>query len=259
MATRIPLKRLFIGALLALSLAACATSGERIDWHDNDSYSGWVTDAVTGEPLEGVVVIAVWEILWRHYFIVEGSPHRETIRLEETLTDKEGRFRFAPLGNYAPPLAWERNEGRFPKLAFFKPGYEPTYRDRFNWEFGEETNLPRGSPTPRALKKLGWQREIPLYRYLTRPLSVAETMNPSDRRMTDKEKILARLTNFAHSLESNVTLAGKNIRDQRKAAEAQRSAILTMDEEIRQYRPKFEWHNAAIEALLRENVKRGRR
>lgn len=63
MATRISLKRLFQGTLVALLVTACAAQpGTQVDWHENDSYAGWVTDAATGEPVEGAVIVAKWQL-----------------------------------------------------------------------------------------------------------------------------------------------------------------------------------------------------
>src|SRR6266508_2365302 len=49
--------------LLTLAVTACAGPQAKIDWHDTDSYRGWVTDAATGKPIEGAVVVARWHIL----------------------------------------------------------------------------------------------------------------------------------------------------------------------------------------------------
>src|SRR5215213_9224260 len=99
------LNGLLAGAFMALGLSSCAAQSERpIDWHERDSYSGWVTDAATGNPIEGAVVVAKWQIVQRYLH----STTNHIVRLEETLTDKEGRFQFTPLGSYTPPLTWER-------------------------------------------------------------------------------------------------------------------------------------------------------
>ncbi len=63
MAHTVILRKLIAGALLGLAVAACAGPQAKIDWHDTDSYRGWVTDAATGKPIEGAVVVATWHIL----------------------------------------------------------------------------------------------------------------------------------------------------------------------------------------------------
>ena len=90
--------RMLCTACIALTATACAAQRDRpTDWHDRDSYSGWVTDAVTGAPIEGAVVVAVWRIL-QTYFIpgipVSGNPAAtatsETPNALRHLRDKQG-------------------------------------------------------------------------------------------------------------------------------------------------------------------------
>jgi hypothetical protein len=241
-------------ALIALTVTACASQpSKKVDWHDNDSYSGWVTDAATGEPIEGVVVVVAWRILRRHHMlIVEGNPDEEVIRLEETLTNKDGYFAFKPLGYYTPPLGWQRDETLFPLLNFFKPGYEPRGQTRVTWEFGDDIDRNVSKTTGRALKKRGWQREVPLFRYLTSPVPEWLAVNPIHKRMTNEQKILERLTSFASGLSENVELYARSNRQRRKAVEAQWRAIVIVDQEIRKYRPKYEWLSNEIRDALRE-------
>jgi len=248
-------------AFIVLALSACAALGQQVDWHERDSYSGWVTDAATGKPIEGAVVVAVWQILQRHYnFIAEGNPTIEITRLEETVTDKEGRFYFAPIGNYSPRFGWQRDEDRYPQLAFFKPGYGPMYRERFTWEFGFDVNEPFNNPATESHGKQGWQREIQLYAYLTEPVSEAHSMNPIFQSMTGEQRILGRLTGFASMLVRNV--GNSDTREapdgsyrRRNAIESQWRAIVSVDEEIRKYEPRYRW-SAGIENVLRNKKKR---
>ena len=86
---------------------------------------GWVVDADTGKPLEGVNIAASWELMTSGGFstIPVGS-----IMLMETVTDAKGRYAFPAWG----PLA--RNQGALleqsPRLVFFKTGYRG--EDRMN-------------------------------------------------------------------------------------------------------------------------------
>jgi hypothetical protein len=247
-------------ALLLFTLNACAASGDRMDWHERDWYSGWVTDATTGKPIEGAAVVGVWQIIRRHHmFIVEGTPDIKIVRLGAALTDKDGRFRLPPLGDYSPPLGWERDDTEFPKLAFFKPGYEPTFRQRFTWEFGDRRDVPAGKAPPRSARDTGWEREIQLYPYLTRPVSEALAIDPIYQGLTDHQKILEPLRGFASFLARNVENSdARNASPlsplRRKAVQAQWQAITMIDGEIRRYQPKYDWHDTAI----REALKQGR-
>lgn len=257
MATAFTLGRLqqqIFGTLIALLATACGTQQERpVDWHDHDSYSGWVTDAATGQPIEGAVIVAKWQIEQRQSFSgIEGITTIKVIRLEETLTDKEGRFQFAPLGDYTPPLGWER--GAFPVLLFFKPGYEPTGLGRAEWQYGEDYQSPR-KDQGRPLRKEGWQREIQLYRYLKRPVPEYQAMNPIYQRKTDEQKILDPLMSFANSLAFNLDHAQR----EQTAIEAQWRAILMVNDEIRRYRPDYQWSDPRIRRALQERATKERR
>ena len=258
MAHTVILRKLIAGALLGLAVAACAGPQAKIDWHDTDSYRGWVTDAATGKPIEGAVVVATWHIL-RPRWSIEGGSYEQVIRLEEVITDKDGRFEFAPLGDYSPPLGWRREEGS-PIIFFFKPGYEPTVRDRKSWEREwDGAGEPMNNPATASPRKPGWEREVQLFRYLTRPIEAWRVEDPIFKRMTPEQKIYDRLDGFAFFLARNVRDsddpgAPDDSRRQRKAVEAQWRAILMIDEEIRKYRPKYEWYGSAIRNALRNKV-----
>ena len=96
---------------------------------------GWVVDAETGKPLQGVNIAASWELTASGGFstIQVGS-----LMLMEAVTDVKGRYAFPAWG----PLP--ANNGALleqsPRLVFFKAGYrgasrindyaEPRYGDR---------------------------------------------------------------------------------------------------------------------------------
>ena len=104
-----------------LSLQACAAM------HSAESIEAWVVDAQTGQPIEGAVVVAHWQ-LERKFAIppgVVGYDPRGPLQLQilETVTDARGRFAFpaweprrAPMGSYL--------EGYDPRIIIFKSGYE---------------------------------------------------------------------------------------------------------------------------------------
>jgi hypothetical protein len=246
MASSLSLKRMLSVTALLFAAAACATNNKEIDWHDSDSYRGRVVDAATGEPIEGAIVIGVWTILRRHYDIfVEGNPDLQIIRLEEQLTDKDGRFQFAALGKYVPPVGWQRDENFFPTLKFFTPGYEPSYRDRFTWEW--QPGAPAATRPP-----AGWERDIALYRYLTKP--DISTVRDSSIQRTPQSKMLGPLTNLAFSIEQNVKISGESGIAQRRAIDAQWRAIQMLDQEIRKYEPYYQW-GGGIQKELRTQAK----
>jgi hypothetical protein len=81
---------------------------------------GWVVDAETHQPLEGVNIVAHWTLL-------VGDHGRETdLVLMEAVTDSNGRYYFpewgpVPIPAGLPPGA--RMQNRDPAIVFFKSGY----------------------------------------------------------------------------------------------------------------------------------------
>jgi len=201
-------------------------------------------------------VVAVWQIRGGSRSVVGGNRDIDIVRLEETLSDKDGRFHFAPLGAYTPPPGWMRDESAFPVLQFFKPGYMPVGRTRVRWKFGEEAHIVPNPPV--QPRKEGWSREIQIYRYLTQPVSEARAMNPIYKRQTDEQKILDALMGFAWFLEGNVRRLDHDRERQRKAIASQWRAIVMADEEIRKYRKNHEWGTTALhDAFLEKRKKEG--
>ena len=212
-----------------------------------------MTDAYTGEPIEGVVIIGVWQIKQRFGLVgPKGRADERIIRLEERRTDTQGRFGFTPLGAYAPPLGYEPDEFKFPLLIFFKPGYDPSSRQRFSWEYGEDDERKFDKATGRALRKEGWQREIRLFRYGTQP-DTSEVIDHSLKKQTPEERSAHLLRNYALSL-SEIVETFSTPAEQRKAVEAQWNVIVALDGEIRKFWPDYHWYSIAIYYALKERA-----
>ena len=98
-------------ASLAVLLDGCAALGEAAG-----PWRGQVVDGQTGQPLEGVVVLAVWEK------VSPGVVHmaRDFHDVDEAVTDPEGRFDI-PARNLSTANPFVEIEG--PKLTMFKGGY----------------------------------------------------------------------------------------------------------------------------------------
>lgn len=77
--------------------------------------SGKVVDAVSGNPLDGAVVLAQWTA--SHGF---GFTYHTVYQIEETKTDKEGMFSIS--GVYNPFVDQ-------PELVIYKKGYVPYRND----------------------------------------------------------------------------------------------------------------------------------
>lgn len=101
-----------LGLLLTLGLPGCAA----VDVYNMQGMEGTVVDKATGEPLEGVMIVEVWE--------AGGGFEGHTVDylpLRETETDSNGRYEF-------PARGTRHIEGGFlkastPRLIYFKPGY----------------------------------------------------------------------------------------------------------------------------------------
>jgi hypothetical protein len=105
--------RSFLLLLCILLIQGCATS-----YSGNETY-GQVVDAETGQPLEGVNVVAHWVVFkykLERYAVGD-------LMLMETVTDKNGQFRFPSWGPKAVPSAGML-ESQSPEVIFFKSGYE---------------------------------------------------------------------------------------------------------------------------------------
>jgi len=105
--------------LAALTLHACATA----QTYSAKPITATVVDAETGKPLEGVNVVAHWQLHDRKTREPVGD-----LELLETVTDKEGRFHFPGWEGKAPPNVgpYETRLGNVdPWMFLFRSGYKP--------------------------------------------------------------------------------------------------------------------------------------
>ena len=85
-------------------------------------YHGTVIDADTGQPIEGVIVVAEWVEVQRSWFGIAGRNTR-TGKVKETLTDKQGKWSMVgPRGDWAKKLLFF-SYLRSPEFIVWKPGY----------------------------------------------------------------------------------------------------------------------------------------
>ena len=106
-------------------------------------YTGKIIDADTGEPIEGAVVLGVWNIL--HPNVAGGSHTFHDAR--ETVADKEGNFRIEGMGlrilSNLEPM----------DLLVFKAGYE--HLGPITWAELKSSYLMH------EVKKVKWERGRP--------------------------------------------------------------------------------------------------
>ena len=104
---------LFLVALCPLQACGMQYSAEPIE--------AWVIDAETNQPLEGVIVVAHWQLY--------GGLHPDNageLTILETVTDKAGRFNFPAWGPKALPSGAPSNARLTfldPEILIFKIGY----------------------------------------------------------------------------------------------------------------------------------------
>ncbi len=97
------------------------------------AYKGKVIDAETKEPIEGAVVVVVYQ----KYSLIggPGGGYSSIVKVKETLTDKKGEFLFPAYTTIIWPLSREH----WSTFIFYKPGYKslPT----FNTDTGEQLSF----------------------------------------------------------------------------------------------------------------------
>lgn len=106
------MKVIIVSFILILSLTFFASSAFAAG-----PWKGQIIDIETKEPIEGAVVLAVWERVYR----TPTGASSYFYEAKETLTDKEGRFEipsYTPI-NLVPIISYMRG----PLFTIFKPGY----------------------------------------------------------------------------------------------------------------------------------------
>ncbi len=102
-----------------------------------EATEGWVADAETGKPIEGVIVVAHWRITGG----LEGGTPINELKILETVTDESGRYSFPAWG---PKLAFLSGifgslGSESPEILMFKQGYK--YQRLINyWYQGLDTS-----------------------------------------------------------------------------------------------------------------------
>ena len=145
---------------LAMTIAAASLAAHA----EPDTYAALpiaaqVVDDETGSPLEGVIVVAQWKPVRE---VIPGMAYRsmgDTLRIEETVTDAEGRFGFPGWGPVPRParLHLEHND---PQILLFKAGHYPR----------QVANEPRTKYSQAAVRASQWDgKTIRLRRFTGQP------------------------------------------------------------------------------------------
>jgi hypothetical protein len=111
---------MLVGAWMQVMLPAPAILAQPAEYSGAEIRAR-VVDIETQKPLEGVFVVARWEL------DQSLSRERKPLHVLETVTDAKGEFYF-PRWGPKPRPPFTRLWGGDPRLVFFKPGYEPMTR-----------------------------------------------------------------------------------------------------------------------------------
>jgi hypothetical protein len=101
-------------ALGTLALNACGSP-----YYTSDPIEARVVDADTGQPIEGAIVTANWQLIGPS--LDTGGRKVGQLEVMETVTDKDGRLFFPGFTKINPSGAELREED--PQILIFKPGY----------------------------------------------------------------------------------------------------------------------------------------
>ena len=126
------MKILLLIVVLLLSTSACITDPRNAggasrliqlaglpSHYSAEAIEGWVVDTETGEPLEEVIVVALWALYetWDNGSVA----FAEHIEVMETVTDEEGRYYFPAWGSLERPTKTYLRRGV--RLYLFKEDY----------------------------------------------------------------------------------------------------------------------------------------
>lgn len=109
--------RILIFSMLLVAFMATSSEAGWLIYHKPE-FKGKVIDAETKEPIEGAVVVVVYN---KHTLISgPGGGYTSVIKVKETLTDKNGEFYFSPYTTLIQPNSVEDTA----EFIIYKPGYK---------------------------------------------------------------------------------------------------------------------------------------
>jgi hypothetical protein len=87
-------------------------------FYSAEAIEGWVVDAESGKPLEGVIVVAHWQLQGGF----EGGTPVNELNILEATTDQNGRYSFPAWGPKFALMGKLRSES--PEILMYKQGYK---------------------------------------------------------------------------------------------------------------------------------------
>lgn len=147
--------RLIVLLVVALLAQGCVGFGA----YSFASIEARVVDEETGQPIEGAIVVANWQLEEATFHL---TIKRDSLEIQETVTDRDGRFKLAGFTkvNATPYFL----KSRAPQIIIFKPNYRFYYYSAA-YPMGEKAAGMSGIPQPDIsgstvkLKSFGSNRE----------------------------------------------------------------------------------------------------
>ncbi len=108
--------RIIILSMLIIVFYGCSSEAGWLIYH-KPAFQGKVIDAETMQPIEGAVVVVVYE---KGNWNGPGGGYTSAVKVKETLTDKNGEFKFPSYTTLILPFFSEES---FAEFIIYKPGY----------------------------------------------------------------------------------------------------------------------------------------
>jgi len=128
------MKRSILIAFLVICFFPTFASGGWLIYH-KPAFEGQVRDAETKEPIEGAVVVALYE---KASLRLVCGPSYQVIKIREALTGKDGKFRIPSYTTLIQPLSWTSHV----RFIIYKPGYVNVELNLEDFFSGREIGVP---------------------------------------------------------------------------------------------------------------------
>jgi hypothetical protein len=114
--------------ITTLALASGCQGNQWVYFHDEE-IRGYVVDADTNKPIEGAIVVSMWQL---SQMLSQGfGGYAKVI---EVKTDKEGKFTIHPWKTFKPLTANSVMRDFAPEVMIYKPGYKVYRTHKVLWE-----------------------------------------------------------------------------------------------------------------------------
>jgi len=109
------MKTRLLMTVIILILSATSCNASWLIYH-KPAFKGRVVDLDTGEPVEGVAIVALYRM---ETLNPPEGPYGSYIHAKETITDRDGKFVISSYRTTMNPLSWSKPV----EFIIFKPGY----------------------------------------------------------------------------------------------------------------------------------------